>query len=202
MTDPVLSPPPPAHDRDPSQIDRRAADRPARRRGRPRALDDDKCRTICMLDSTGFSQLQAARFVGCAPSTLLRHRRHDRPFDTALREAFSAATARERRMFRKGSANNWRFSKWFLNRAKRGRETPLCPEEITLRLMWILKSFLCHLVRQEAGEEVHAQVACRMDEEFRKLEVKFAARVDDYLANFATGRGAASPAARADFCTT
>jgi hypothetical protein len=185
MTDPVLSPPPPAHDRDPSNIDRPPTDRPARRRGRPRALDDDKCRTICLLVSTGFSQLQAARFVGCAPSTLLRHRRHDAPFDTALREAARAASAREKRMFRKPSANNWRMSTWFLDRVKRGRETPLSPEEVTLRLLWILKKFLCHLVRQEADEEVHARVACRMDEEFRKLEAKFAARARDELANSA-----------------
>ena len=166
----------------PSTIDQPGAGRPVRTRGRPRTLDDDKCRTICMLVASGFSLMRAAQFVGCAPSTVHRHRRHDEPFDTALREATRAVSARERRILRKPSPDNWRASTWFLDRLKReretrrGRKTPFCPSDSALELMWILKSFLCNLVRQEVGKEPYTRLSCRIDEEFHKIASRIASR--------------------------
>jgi hypothetical protein len=129
-----------------------------------------------MLVAAGFSVMRAARFVGCAPSTVHRHRRHDEPFAMALREATRAASARAKSVFRKPGPGNWRASAWFLDRLKHGREAPLTPHESALRLMWILKGFLCQLVRLEAGEELFARISCRIDDEFRKLESIVAAR--------------------------
>ena len=55
--------------------------------GRPRALDPNKLATVKLLLAVGCNLKTAAKFVGCAPCTLRRHRLRDAAFEKELLDA-------------------------------------------------------------------------------------------------------------------
>src|SRR5882762_4758383 len=92
--------------------------------GRPRALDDVKIHQILNLVFRGCSLEQAARYIGCAASTIRREARRNPKFGDELRrvlvdsELFALATIRE------AAGRHWRAGRFLLEHsaAQRVRE--------------------------------------------------------------------------------
>ena len=84
--------------------------------GRPRALDEIKRREVCALVAAGCGLPDAARYVGCAPSTIRREALRNEDFHEALRRAEMAGQLESLRTIRKAAASNWRAAAWLLER--------------------------------------------------------------------------------------
>jgi hypothetical protein len=86
--------------------------------GRPRALDEIKRREVCALVSTGCSLRSAARYVGCAHSTIAREAQQNAEFRDRLREAEVQAQLHPLRALRKAAFTHWRAAAWWLERTQ------------------------------------------------------------------------------------
>jgi hypothetical protein len=86
--------------------------------GRPRALDEIKRREVCALVSTGCSLRRAARYVGCAHSTIAREAQQNDEFRDRLREAEVQAQLHPLRAIRKAASTHWRAAAWGLERTQ------------------------------------------------------------------------------------
>ncbi len=84
--------------------------------GRPRALDDIKRREVCAVVATGCSLADAARYVGCAPTTLRREALRNPEFHEALRQAEMGSQLGPLRLVRKAANSHWRAAAWLLER--------------------------------------------------------------------------------------
>jgi IS30 family transposase len=87
-----------------------------RKPGRPRALDDTKRREICALISAGCGIEGAARYVGCAASTVRREGIRNPEFGDALRRAHLSAELAPLQLMREFARKYWRAAAWLLER--------------------------------------------------------------------------------------
>jgi IS30 family transposase len=97
------------------------------RPGRPRALNEVKRREICALVSVGCSLENAARYVGCVPSTIRREARRNREFSDELRRASFTAEITPLQALREAARKYWRAAAWLLERIdpeRFGRQDP------------------------------------------------------------------------------
>jgi IS30 family transposase len=88
--------------------------------GRPRALDEIKRREVCALVSTGCSVRRAARYVGCAHTTIVREAQQNQDFRDRLRAAEIQAQLHPLRAIRQAAATHWRAAAWWLERTQSG----------------------------------------------------------------------------------
>ncbi len=86
--------------------------------GRPPVLDEAKRRRIIALLANGSSRRIAARYVGCAPSTITRTALRDFQFATELAHAERSAEIEALHNLRKAARNEryWRAAAWLLER--------------------------------------------------------------------------------------
>lgn len=84
--------------------------------GRPRALDDVKRREVIALISAGSSVEGAARYVGCAASTIRREALRNPQFNEDLRRASLTAELNPLQAIREASKKYWRAGAWLLER--------------------------------------------------------------------------------------
>jgi hypothetical protein len=84
--------------------------------GRPRALDEMKCREICALISAGCGMTDAARYVGCAVCTIRREALRNPQFSDALQRAYLAAELSPLHDIRAAGKKYWRAAAWLLER--------------------------------------------------------------------------------------
>jgi IS30 family transposase len=84
--------------------------------GRPRVLDEVKRREICALVSAGCGIEAAARYVGCAPTTIRRESLRNDDFYEALRQAELNSQLSPLRAMRRAAATHWRAAAWLLER--------------------------------------------------------------------------------------
>lgn len=84
--------------------------------GRPRALDETKLREICALVSAGSGIIGAARYVGCAASTIRREACRNPDFNERLRRASLAAELGPLNAIREAAKKYWRAGAWLLER--------------------------------------------------------------------------------------
>jgi hypothetical protein len=87
-----------------------------RKPGRPRALDDAKRREICALISAGCGIEGAAKYVGCAASTIRREGVRNPEFGDALRRAQLSAELAPLQLMRGFARKYWRAAAWLLER--------------------------------------------------------------------------------------
>src|SRR4051812_20943322 len=85
--------------------------------GRPRALNETKRGEVCALVSAGCGIIGAARYVGCAASTIRREASRNRDFDEKLRRAHLAAELTPLNALRQAAQRYWRAAAWLLERA-------------------------------------------------------------------------------------
>src|SRR3954452_8305641 len=86
------------------------------RTGRPRVLDDAKCRDVCTLTTIGFSIENVARFVGCAATTIRRELARNPKFQEQFRKANLAREIGPLNNIRQTALTNWRAGVWYLER--------------------------------------------------------------------------------------
>ena len=88
------------------------------KRGRPPVLDEGKQREIAAIISLGCSQAAAARYVGCAVSTIQRTAERDPAFAERLGHAKCNAEVRLVRNIRDAANKSqyWRAAAWALER--------------------------------------------------------------------------------------
>jgi len=84
--------------------------------GRPRTLDETKLREICALVSAGSGIIGAARYVGCAASTIRREACRNPDFNERLRRASLAAELTPLNAVRDAAKKYWRAGAWLLER--------------------------------------------------------------------------------------
>jgi hypothetical protein len=84
--------------------------------GRPRALDDVKRREIVALITAGFSIDRAARYVGCAASTIRRESIRNQQFQSDMRRASLSAELSPLQAVREAGRKYWRAAAWLLER--------------------------------------------------------------------------------------
>jgi IS30 family transposase len=89
--------------------------------GRPRALDNVKLREISALISAGCGLEGAARYVGCAASTIRREARRNPDFNEQLRRAHLAAELGPLNAMRNAANKHWRAAAWLLERTNAQR---------------------------------------------------------------------------------
>jgi IS30 family transposase len=89
--------------------------------GRPRALDNVKLREISALISAGCGLEGAARYVGCAASTIRREARRNPDFNEQLRRAHLAAELGPLNAMRNAAHTHWRAAAWLLERTNAQR---------------------------------------------------------------------------------
>ncbi|MEX2167692.1 MAG: hypothetical protein WD851_00150 [Pirellulales bacterium] len=85
-----------------------------RKLGRPPVLDSTNQHIVCAIVAAGGCLEGAARYVGCAPSTVYRYLRRDEQF----REKFQAARVQGAlvpfEVMDRGASRNWRGGAWML----------------------------------------------------------------------------------------
>jgi hypothetical protein len=116
--------------------------------GRPRALDEIKRCEVCALVSTGCSLRRAARYVGCAHSTIAREAQQNQEFSDRLREAEVQAQLHPLRAIRKAAATHWRAAAWWLERTQ-SDFARRDPDSISIRRMRALFQNLLEVVDKE-----------------------------------------------------
>jgi hypothetical protein len=86
------------------------------RRGRPKALDEDKKATVCSLIAAGVGLRQAGRFVDCDPNSIRREARRNRDFRRQLAKARSEASIHPLQTLRQAAKTNWRAALCWMER--------------------------------------------------------------------------------------
>jgi hypothetical protein len=84
--------------------------------GRPKVLDTVKQASICALLNAGCSRRQAAKYVGCAPSTIGYLAANDPHFAAQVRQAEMQKEVRPLRNLMQASGKHWRAAAWLLER--------------------------------------------------------------------------------------
>ena len=155
----------------------------ANRVGRPSVLNDELKRRICAVVAVGGSRRLAARYVGCAPSTITYAAQHDPEFAAELIRAAGQhemstlsqvqSAAREHRY--------WRAAAWVLERlypARYGqRRVDMAPLKAVARLIDGLAAVVMEEVRDEATR--------------RRVQRRIARLIKETLEQPAAGRGTA-----------
>jgi hypothetical protein len=85
-------------------------------RGQPRALDDEKQKTVCLLVAAGASLRQAAHFVDCDPKTIRREARRNDDFRCQLAKAKSEANIHPLQTLQRAAKTNWRAALAWMER--------------------------------------------------------------------------------------
>jgi IS30 family transposase len=85
-------------------------------RGQPRALDDEKQKTVCSLVAAGASLRQAAHFVDCDPKTIRREARRNHDFRCRLAKAKSEANIHPLQTLQQAAKTNWRAALSWMER--------------------------------------------------------------------------------------
>lgn len=122
-------------------------------------LDEAKRREICAVLAMGGSRRLAARYVGCAPSTIVRTAERDPLFRDQLLQAegqhellylrnIQAAAKREQ---------YWRAAAWMLERRYPERYAQLRPGTVTVQQIIELLAQFAEIVVQEVPDGEHQQ---------------------------------------------
>jgi len=135
------------------------------RPGRPRVLNESKVRHILSVVARGCSLEQAARYVGCAASTIRREARRNPKFGDELRrvlvdsELFALATIRE------AAGRHWRAGRFLLEHsaAQRAREQNRRP--LTRKQLRSFATAIAGVVESEVGDlETRQRVTERLEQ--------------------------------------
>ena len=84
--------------------------------GRPRALDDQKLKTVCSLVAAGVSLRQAAHFVDCDPQSIRREAARNDDFRAQLAKAKSEANIHPLQTLHQAAKANWRAALSWMER--------------------------------------------------------------------------------------
>jgi hypothetical protein len=127
------------------------------RPGRPRALDHVKQGEIIATVTAGFSIDRAARYVGCASSTIRRECRRNPKFDTELRRACLSAELCPLQAIREAARKYWRAAAWLLERLDPERFGKQNPRHIKPDQLEAFSSIITEIVSREVANPQERQ---------------------------------------------
>jgi len=148
--------------------------------GRPRKLDEIALREVCALVSAGCGIEGAARYVGCAASTIRREALRNDKFAEELRRAHLTAELSPLHAMRQAAAKHWRAAAWLLERTNPQR---FAKQNLALFKPDQLREYgqvLMDIIREEAMDpQVRLRIARRLEELHRQAEREiWATRLD------------------------
>jgi hypothetical protein len=121
------------------------------KRGRPPVLDDVKQGQIMAIVSMGCSQRTAARYVGCAPSTILYTAEHNQAFAEKLEHARSQAVVMHMKNINSAAkkAQYWRAAAWALERLNPEDYAPPHADMLSTEQVFKLLAYLSQVIVEE-----------------------------------------------------
>lgn len=121
------------------------------KRSRAPVLDATKRREICAILAVGGTRAMAARYVGCAVSTIRRTAHRDPQFSQELERSVSHHEMQHLSSIQKaaGDARYWRAAVWALERRYPDRYGVRRPHVITAATLTAVLDELSRLVAQE-----------------------------------------------------
>lgn len=137
------------------------------------ALDKEKQGLIVAILSMGCSQSMAAKYVGCARSTIHRTAERDPKFAERLREARGNAELGLVKRIRKAAEKDqyWRAAAWALERCFPEQYARRGPDVITLDQIGLLFTRFSEIVAEELPEAQRKEVFKRMDAAARAIGI-------------------------------
>lgn len=149
--------------------------------GRPPVLDDGKRREIRAILSLGASQMTAARYVGCAVSTIRRTANRDPAFALQLRRAVSDNELGLLRHIHNAAKKEqyWRAAAWALERGFPEQYARRGPDVITVDQIGTLLAQIADIVAQEIPERYRKPVIKRMNGLARDIGCPLNRKSDD-----------------------
>jgi hypothetical protein len=140
--------------------------------GRRPVLDEGKRREILAIVSVGCSQVMAARYAGCAPSTILRTAERDPKFAERLRQAKCNAEIVLIKNIRDAAKKDryWRAAAWALERGFPDKYARRGPDVITAeQLARLLAQFAEMIVEQVPPAKYRKKIIKGMEALARSL---------------------------------
>lgn len=132
--------------------------------GRPRALNETKCREVCAIVTAGASLKQAAKYVGCSVSTINREAKREESFREQLRRASVAAQLAPLQSLRAAANSHWRAAAWMLERIDPEKFGQRRVNHFGSKELRALRRDLLAIVRDEID---HPGIRERMEKRFR-----------------------------------
>jgi IS30 family transposase len=152
------------------------------RPGRPRALDDVKLREVSALISAGCGLEGAARYVGCAASTIRREARRNPDFNEQLRRAHLSAELGPLNALRNAAHTHWRAAAWLLERTNAQRFAKQNVRHIKPEHLQQFTEIIGNLVQEEvADRNTRRRIRRRLDKLIKQADADLlAAELDPY----------------------
>lgn len=144
------------------------------KRGRKPVLDEGKRKEILAIVSVGCSRTTAARYVGCAPSTIRGTAERDPQFAEQLGRAVSNSELGLVRNIRNAAKKEqyWRAAAWALERGFPEKYARRGPDVITIEQIAVLLASLTEIVFTDVPEKHRKGVVKKMDVVARRLGIK------------------------------
>jgi hypothetical protein len=133
------------------------------RKGRPPVLDEGKRREILAIVSVGCSRRTAARYVGCAVTTIHNTAERDAEFGRRLRRAEQGAEVGFMRNIQKAAAKEqyWRAAAWALERINPDEFAARRPDALSLDQVTSLVVQLSEILADEVPVARHRKAVLR-----------------------------------------
>jgi hypothetical protein len=161
--------------------------------GRPRALDDIKLREISALISAGCGLEGAARYVGCAASTIRREARRNPDFNEQLRRAHLAAELGPLNAMRNAANKHWRAAAWLLERTNAQRFAKQNVRHIKPEHLQAFTDVIADLLLHEIPDRnARRRILRRLDKFIKRADADFVAAELDPCPKRRQPRGAQS----------
>ena len=172
----------PPQPRAPSPQPRGAAAQPrgtaAQTRPAPRSRRPQTTRSLRSI-SAGCGIVGAARYVGCAVSTIRREARRNPVFNEKLRRAHLAAELAPLNALRQAAGRHWRTAAWLLERADVQRYGKQNVRFIKPDQLKELTETVAEIVNHEINDDDAARrIVRRFEEMARRFETELAAELD------------------------
>ena len=136
------------------------------KRGRPPVLDRPKKRDIVLIISLGHSRRTAARYVGCAPSTITNTAERDAAFAKSLRQADLKSELDNMKNIQEAAkkAQYWRAAAWILERRNPADFAPKNPNALTIDdLRQLLAEFVQIIMEEVTVAKYRHRLLKRLD---------------------------------------
>jgi hypothetical protein len=113
----------------------------------------------------------AARYVGCAPSTIRREALRNPEFNELLRRAHLAAELNPLQAMRQASNKHWRAAAWLLERTNPQRFAKQNVRTIKPEQLHEFQSTLINILKEEAQDPaLRRRIVRRMDELSKQMD--------------------------------
>lgn len=153
------------------------------RRKRRTVLDESKRNAIVAIISVGCSQGVAARYVGCAPSTIRRTAVRDPAFNEQLRQARSNTELSLVKNIRNAANKEqyWRAAAWALERGFPDKYSQRQPNAITPEQLRLMLAEFVEIIIADLPERYRKCVVKKVNSISRLLDMELKLEIDDDL---------------------